>query len=356
MQIHELTQPKQEQLDELVGGLARMAGQAIAKSPVGQAVGAAKQAFQKSAVGQTLQKAGDLERQAKISAQTQALAKNTLQTWNDRVIRLTQAAGGFPVDETTYRNNLNDFVQKVMLGNQPINSLDASSRPKITSAIDAVVTDRSDRARMQTAFNNLVTQATVARTGASTAGQSMQPAAQNQPSPKSQPGSAIPVGTNAVASDGNTYQWLGAQWGKVNPATGKAGAIATKSIADELNQAAAGGVATPAAVPGATPKAGGTGWGFNPHTGKPFSSAAERAAFDASPEAKMSTADVEKAAAVTASTGGPAQTSQAKNFLSSLISKSQQQGLAQYLQGATVASTKNPDVDGFLNALGVKTR
>jgi hypothetical protein len=239
MQIHELTQPKQEQLDELVGGLARMAGQAIAKSPVGQAVGAAKQAFQKSAVGQTLQKAGDLERQAKISAQTQALAKNTLQTWNDRVIRLTQAAGGFPVDETTYRNNLNDFVQKVMLGNKPINSLDALSQPKITGAIDAVVTDRNDRAKMQTAFNNLVTQATVARTGASTAGQSAQPQAQQSG---------------------------------------------------------------------------------------------------------------------TASTAGPAQTSQAKNFLSSLISTPQQQGLAQYLQGATVASTKNADVDGFLNALGVKTR
>ena len=51
------------------------------------------------------------------------------------------------------------------------------------------------------------------------------------------------------------------------------------------------------AEPDAGAAAGGTGSGFNPHTGKPFASAAERAAFDASPEAKMSTADVEKAAA-----------------------------------------------------------
>ena len=50
------------------------------------------------------------------------------------------------------------------------------------------------------------------------------------------------------------------------------------------------------AAPGASAAAGGTGSGFNPHTGKPFASAAERAAFDASPEANMSTADVEKAA------------------------------------------------------------
>lgn len=37
------------------------------------------------------------------------------------------------------------------------------------------------------------------------------------------------------------------------------------------------------------------GFGFNPDTGKPFASAAEKTAYDASPEAKMSTTDVEKA-------------------------------------------------------------
>jgi hypothetical protein len=62
------------------------------------------------------------------------------------------------------------------------------------------------------------------------------------------------VGTKAVASDGNTYQWLGAQWGKINPATGKAGSMASKSIADELNQASPGGVAAPTAP--AEPAAG----------------------------------------------------------------------------------------------------
>jgi hypothetical protein len=55
--------------------------------------------------------------------------------------------------------------------------------------------------------------------------------------------------------------------------------------------------AAPASKPGASPAAGGTGSGFNPDTGKPFASAAERAAYDASPAAKMPTADVEKPAA-----------------------------------------------------------
>lgn len=59
----------------------------------------------------------------------------------------------------------------------------------------------------------------------------------------------------------------------------------------------AAGAAPAAATPGASPKAGGTGFGFNPDTGKPFASAAERTAYDASPEAKMPTAGVEKAAA-----------------------------------------------------------
>jgi hypothetical protein len=60
---------------------------------------------------------------------------------------------------------------------------------------------------------------------------------------------------------------------------------------------AGGAAAAPASKPGASPAAGGTGSGFNPDTGKPFASDAERAAYDASPAAKMPTADVEKAAA-----------------------------------------------------------
>jgi hypothetical protein len=47
------------------------------------------------------------------------------------------------------------------------------------------------------------------------------------------------------------------------------------------------------------------GFGFNPHTAQPFASAAERAAFDASPEAKMSTADWEAAQAAKAPPTAP---------------------------------------------------
>jgi 2-oxoglutarate dehydrogenase E2 component (dihydrolipoamide succinyltransferase) len=65
-----------------------------------------------------------------------------------------------------------------------------------------------------------------------------------------------------------------------------------KSVAAPAPKPAAGA----AAKPGASPAAGGTGSGFNPDTGKPFASDAERAAYDASPAAKMPTADVEKAA------------------------------------------------------------
>jgi hypothetical protein len=166
MQIHELTQSDQEQLDEVIGGLARMAGQAIAKSPVGQAVGqavgAAKQGFQQSAVGQTLQKAGDVERQAKMSAQTQGLAKAALQQWNNKVLQLTQANKGQPVSDQEYFTQLQDFVNRVMLQGA-FSRLDGTSAKRVKQAIAGVTGVRNNPTQLQDKMEQLVTTASASR-------------------------------------------------------------------------------------------------------------------------------------------------------------------------------------------------
>lgn len=54
---------------------------------------------------------------------------------------------------------------------------------------------------------------------------------------KSQAGTHKTIPDNVVkASDNKYYQWLGKQWAVYNPTTGKAGQIANKKIAAELNQ------------------------------------------------------------------------------------------------------------------------
>jgi hypothetical protein len=166
MQIYELTQPDQEQLDEVVGGLARMAGQAIAKSPVGQAVGsavgAAKQGFQQSAIGQTLQKAGDVEQQAKLGAQTQGLAKAALQQWNNKVLQLTQANKGQPVGDQEYFTQLQDFANRVMLQGG-FARLDGTSAKRVKQAIADVTAVRNNPNQLQGKMEQLVTATAASR-------------------------------------------------------------------------------------------------------------------------------------------------------------------------------------------------
>ncbi|MBT6072472.1 MAG: hypothetical protein HOH07_03390 [Euryarchaeota archaeon] len=45
----------------------------------------------------------------------------------------------------------------------------------------------------------------------------------------------IAVGTEKVASDGQKYRYLGKQWGKINPKSGKTSQMARKAIGAELN-------------------------------------------------------------------------------------------------------------------------
>ena len=163
MLIHELTKPKNEQLDEVVGGLARMAGQAIAQSPVGQAVGRAVDATKQGGIAQALQKIGDVEQTAQIQGQTQALSQAALKQWNNRVMQLMQASGGQPVDETEYHDHLKDFVERTMLSNRSIDNLDQNSQTRLDSAIDAVMTNRGDTRKLQTAFQQLAGAALVSR-------------------------------------------------------------------------------------------------------------------------------------------------------------------------------------------------
>lgn len=165
MQIYEITKPDPEHLDEVVGGLARMAGQAIAGSKLGQAVGqaagAVKQGFQQSAVGQTLQKAGDVQQQAKLAGSIGQMSNLAYQQWNKKKLALLNAAGGQPIENE--EAHLADFVQKTLLNNRQITDLDPPSQRKIEAAITNVMTAGNDRRKLQQAFTDLVTQSTAAR-------------------------------------------------------------------------------------------------------------------------------------------------------------------------------------------------
>lgn len=322
MQIHELTQPSQQQLDEVVGGLARMAGQAIARSGLGQAVGQAagdiKQGFQQSGIGQTLSKAGDIERQAKVSGNIQNLANAAFKQWTNKTLQLLQASGGQPIDEKDYKNHLTDFVQKVMLGNKSIDTLDATSKPRIQKALDDVVAGRNDRQKLPTAFKELVTQATAARVEPSKA--------QTQGGIQAKIENMDPL---QVTVNGTTYQtdqdakgiyspWVEFQTGKPAPAT------ITTWLQKNLQK-------------------------INP----------------AQPNLQAIADQIAKLATTSGAQGRGTMTSQqavsaVNQFLQQGISGAQQTALKTFLQQnagtPAVQSTGNPVTDALLNQLGIQTR
>jgi len=142
MQIYELTQSKQ-QLDEIdiVGGI---------KKAVGGVQGAVA-GFQQS------------QQQRAVQQNTQGVAKAAMQQWNNKVIQLTQAAGGQPVDPAEYENQLADFVERVMLRSYKIADMEPQSQQRIEQAIGQVVAGRNDRRALAPAFEKLTQQALVAR-------------------------------------------------------------------------------------------------------------------------------------------------------------------------------------------------
>jgi hypothetical protein len=171
MQIHEITHKQRLDEVDIIGGIK------------GAVAG-----FQQS------------QQQRQVQQNTAALAKAALQQWNNKVIQLTQAAGGQPVDPTDYENNLNDFVERVMLRTYKIADLDDSSQTRVEQAIGAVVQGRNDRRALAPAFEKLVQQATVARLDpAKTSYQS--PAAQKTvgPGAKQTPGAKNPIANPAQA-------------------------------------------------------------------------------------------------------------------------------------------------------------
>ena len=136
MQIYELTQAKQEQLDEIdiIGGIK-----------------GAVSGFQQS------------QQQRQVQQNTAALSKSAQQQWNNKVIQLTQAAGGQPVDPADYESNLRDFVERTMLRSYKIDSMEPQSQGRLDQAIKAVVQSRNDRRTLGPVFEKMVQQALVAR-------------------------------------------------------------------------------------------------------------------------------------------------------------------------------------------------
>lgn len=211
MQIHEITYKQRLDEVDIIGGIKK------AVSGVQGAVAG----FQQS------------QQQRQVQQNTSALAKAAQQQWNNKVIQLTQAAGGQPVDVTEYENQLSDFVERVMLRSYKVADMDPESQTRIEQALGAVVRSRNDRRALGPAFEKLVQQATVARLDpAKTAYQS--PAAQKTvgPGAKQAPGAKTP------APPLNPAQAASA----VNTAIRKA-SIDPVKLATELETAAGGTVA-----------------------------------------------------------------------------------------------------------------
>lgn len=145
----------------------------------------------------------------KVQQNTSMAAKAALQQWNNKVIQLTQAAAGQPVDATEYENQLADFVERVMLRSYKIADMEAQSQQRIEQAIGDVVQNRNDRAGLTSAFEKLAQQTVVARLDpAKTSFQS--PAAQKTLGPGAkQPASAQqPVVLNAQQAQAAANQAL----------------------------------------------------------------------------------------------------------------------------------------------------
>ena len=91
-----------------------------------------------------------------------------------------------------------------------------------------------------------------------------QAGAQAAPAGNAAPVASKPKTGDKVSVDGKDYQWLGAQWAEVNPATGKAGKIAPAALRAKLDAAprtpgvtvqAGGKAKKPATTPAAAPAA-----------------------------------------------------------------------------------------------------
>ena len=211
MQIHEITHKQRLDEVDIIGGIKK------AVSGVQGAVAG----FQQS------------QQQRQVQQNTAALAKAALQQWNNKVIQLTQAAGGQPVDATEYENQLSDFVERVMLRSYKIADMEPQSQTRIEQALGAVVQGRNDRRALGPAFEKLVQQATVAR---------LDPAKTSYQSPAAQktvgPGAKQAPGAKTPASPLNPAQAALV----VNTAIRKA-SIDPAKLATELETAAGGTVA-----------------------------------------------------------------------------------------------------------------
>jgi carbamate kinase len=146
MQIHEIL--TEQRLDELPAALGKLAQGAknVAAGVQGAAAG-----FQQS------------QQQRAFTGQQSALAKAAYDQWNRKVMALSNAAGGQPVDPNDYKNHLADFVEKTILNNRKIQDLDAASQTRINTAMGEIIKNQADRAGLQKSFQNLITQSAVSR-------------------------------------------------------------------------------------------------------------------------------------------------------------------------------------------------
>ena len=151
MQIHEITK---SQLDEGLLDLAKGAAGAIGRgaAAVGRAGSAVASPF-KAIKGAYQQGAG--------TSNTQLIANKAAGVWNKYAQTLKASTPDPARYATLYRQTLMSFVQKNLLGGQPITS--AVNKQEITQLIDAIVAAAANPQQVTQLFSKLVQQASVSQ-------------------------------------------------------------------------------------------------------------------------------------------------------------------------------------------------
>lgn len=263
------------------------------------------------------------QRTSKITQQSGVLADAFLKSWLQKTAQLSQAAAvsGKSLSDTEYKKNFEDFVIKNLLSGRDMSTLDPTSKSRITKQINQAITDKGDPDRFKRAVVDLVTVAGAARVDPTKTQAQQQPKGIQSQIVNKRPLQVNVAGTVYQANQdaqGNYTDWQEFQTGKTAPAT------IANWMKDNLQQ------------------------------------------LDARDKNLQAIADQIAQNISTTSTGkSPATPGQgaanAEKILNSLLNAQQQSGLSQFLKGSlgdggTVKSTGNPDVDAFLNKLGVKTQ
>lgn len=121
-------------------------------------------------------------RAAQTNTATQQVAKLVMQQWQNKMVQLTRAASttGGAVSDQEYGEQLEDFIERVLLQNKRVEDLDQQSGQRLDAIMQKIVAGRNDAKALPELFNNLTAVTTAARVDTTKfkGGQTQQPTAQ----------------------------------------------------------------------------------------------------------------------------------------------------------------------------------